>query len=209
MASKREAPLVYIEESSVKKLQAVQAELAKRADGKELAKALNKELSLAGRKIRDAQRKNAKALNFTRTSTSGTSRAKRTAGTTRTGRARKGKGLRQELAASTRVQIRKGASAGVTILQNSTDKDVNKIGRRLNRRGKVRHPLFGMKAPSGNLRQRVQDRKRQYWFDTTATNGTDWFWSAFAERRDDVREQVNAVLDRWTRDLARDIDRKA
>lgn len=187
-------PLVYVDESSVKSLQALQATLASRADGKELNKALNKELSKIGQDIRNAQRANAKGLSFSRSGNTGTSRARRTQGVTASGRTRKGKGLRQELAASTRVQIRKGSGAGVRIIQNSTDPDVNKIGRRLNRRGKVRHPLFGNK---------------EHWYDTTATNGTDWFWSPFADRQDAVRREIAAILDKWTRNLAQDINRKA
>jgi len=198
-----EEKFVEIDPKSIKALREVQAEIAKRADGKALTRKLNKKLSAAAKRIQAEQRRNAGDLDFESSSSgsSGTSRfnrTQRTAGVTAKGKKRQGRGLRAEIAATIRVKISKdnkgGSGSGVRIVQSSGDKDVNKIAKRLNRKGFVRHPLFGDK---------------EHWYNTKAANGTDWFWQPFADQRDNVRREIGEALDEFARDLARDIDRKS
>lgn len=184
-------PLVYVEESTVKDLQRLQKALGQLADGPARKRKLNKRLSNAVRPILMDQRESIKAVDFLATDSRDYSRrARRTQGVTKTGRTRKGKGLRQAIAASIRVQTTQGPHAGVRIIQNATDPALNKIGRRLNYKGWVRHPLFG---------------NTRHWYNTRTSNGTDWFWTPFAKRSDDIRRAVREVLDEELADVARQI----
>ena len=190
MSKGRSGDLVYIEPSSVKALQRVARELKERGDGKALKKELNAEIKEATRPLERAIKANARGLEFRGTSRG--ERARRTAGVTKTGRARRGKGLRESLeqGIKTEVSYRAGAGAGVRIRLKSSDAEVNRLGSALNRRGKIRHPLFG---------------NTDHWFDTVASNGKDWFWSPVAEHRDDVVRGVKKAVDRMLDKLARDI----
>ncbi len=185
------APLVYIDQKGVKDLQALQGEIKKLADAPARRKALNKRLSQRVKPIITDQRAAANGITFSSTENRGSRRAKRSAGVTKTGRARKGKGLRQQLASSIRLQVTQGKYAGIIIRQNSSDKDVNKIGRRLNYKGFIRHPLFGDK---------------DHWYNTQTSNGVDWFWNPFNKRRGELRAAIKEVLDEELREVAKRIN---
>lgn len=190
MASKGKGQdLVYIEPTSVKALQHLAAELGKAGNGKELKKALNKRLRTAVEPMRKEQQAAARGLQFKSTTSR---RAKRTAGVTATGRARKGKGLRQEMAQTIRTTVSNGRYAGVRVQQRSTDTDVNRIAKALNKSGKVRHPLFG---------------DTNHWYDTSAPNAKGWFYEAFDRRGREITGEVRKVLDSELEALARRIGR--
>lgn len=181
--------LVYVEPSSVKALQHLAAELNKQANGKELKKALNKRLRTAVEPMRKDQQQSARDLTFRSTASR---RAKRTTGITSTGRVRKGKGLRQEMAQTIRTTVSNGKYAGVRVQQRSTDRDVNRIAKSLNKRGKVRHPLFG---------------NTDHWYDTSAPNAKGWFYRAFDRRGREITAEVRKVLDEQMQALARRVGR--
>ena len=191
MAKGKGQDLVYVDPNSVKALQKVAAELSSRADGKALKKELNKRLRTAVEPMRKDQQQAARDLAF---SNKPSRRARRTAGVTATGRARKGKGLRQEMAQTIRTTVSTGKYAGVRVQQRSTDRDVNRIAKALNRQGKVRHPLFG---------------DTNHWYDTVAANAKGWFYAPFDRRSRQVTDEVRQVLDQQMKDLARDISRKS
>lgn len=183
--------LVYVEPRSVKALQDLAKEFKQRGDGKALKKELNAEIKKATKPLEQAIKANARGLEFTGSGSG--QRARRTAGVTRTGRARKGKGLRQSLEAGVKTEIsyRAGAGAGVRIRLKSPDAEVNRLGSALNRRGFIRHPLFG---------------NTDHWYNTQSRNGKDWFFSPVSTHRDDVVRGVKAAVDRMLNRLAKDID---
>jgi len=181
--------LVYIEPSSVKKLQNLGAEFKRAgANGKELRKELNAAIKKATGPLERDIKSNARGLTFTGSGSGG--RARRTAGVTKTGRTRKGKGLRQSLeqGIKTEVSYRQGAGAGVRIRLKSSDAEVNRLGAALNRRGKIRHPLVG---------------NTDHWFDTVASNGKGWFWKPVDKHRPAVVRDVKAAVDAMLQKLAR------
>lgn len=190
MARKSDRDLVYVEPSSVRALQRAAEEIASRGDGKDRKKRLNAALRQAVDPMRKDQQAAARGLNFG--SNRSSARARRTAGVTKTGRARKGKGLRQEIAQTIRTTISTGRYAGVRVQQRSRDRSVNGIAKSINRRGYVRHPLFGDKG---------------HWYNTTATNGVGWFYQPFERRGPAIVNDVKRVLDKELADLARDISR--
>jgi len=193
----RGGQLVYIEPASVRALQETTRVLRSMADtkhSKSLLKEMNKEIREAVQPVVDDQAKAARGMNFQRTSKQGGSRAARTARTLKSGKVKRGRGLREEMARSIRIQISRGAnSTGVRIRHASRDADVNVIARRLDSKGKVRHPLFGNKA---------------HWYETQS-DGIGWFTATGERRLPWVRRNLSEVLDRWVRDLARGIDRAA
>ena len=182
--------LVYIEPSSVKALQRLARELKERGDGKEVKKRLNRAIKDATAPLERDIKDNARGLTFTGRGSG--DRARRTATVTKTGRQRKGIGLRDAMVKGIKTEIsyRAGAGAGVRIRLKSSDADVNRIGRAINRRGKVRHPVFG---------------DRENWADTIATNGKDWFYGPVPKHRDDVTREVKRAIDAELNKLARDI----
>lgn len=181
--------LVYVEPQSVRALQDLARTFRTHADGKALKKELNKRIKDATKPIVSDMQANARSLAFTKNSGA---RARRTAGLTKTGRVRKGKGLRTSLAAGIKTEIsyRSGAGAGVRIRLKSSDTEVNQLGAALNRRGKIRHPLFG---------------NTDYWYDTTASNAKDWFYRPVDKHRAQVVAGVKEAIDDTLRQIARDI----
>lgn len=189
MASRREDSLVYIDPRSVKELQALGKALAAKADGKALKKALTKELKAATKPMVTEMQANARALAFASTSTRTGQRARRTAGVTKTGRTKRGIGLRDAMAKSIKTEVLYGAtSAGIRVRSRSTAEGVNGIARQINRLGKVRHPVFG---------------NREKWADTLTRNGKGWFTRAGDKHQDDVVAGVKKVLAKWTRSLTK------
>jgi hypothetical protein len=198
--------LVYIEPKSVKALQDLAKEFKQRGDGKALKKELNREIKAATKPLEAAIKANARGMEFANKGLRAegikrdgsfefsSTRSRRTAGVTKTGRERRGKGLRQSLeqGVKTEVSYRAGPGAGVRIRLKSSDPEINQLGRILNRRGFIRHPLFG---------------DTDHWFNTTARNGKDWFFSPVEKRRDDVVRGVKEAVDRMLNRLAKDIGR--
>jgi hypothetical protein len=106
---------------------------------------------------------------------------------------RMGRGLRKSIAVGVRTQISTGANtAGVRVRLASKDPEVNLLGKRLNQKGAIRHPLFGDK---------------DHWYETRATGSKGWFYSAAAPHRKIVATRVQRVLDTWTRKMAGEISR--
>lgn len=188
MARGGKSDLVYVEPQSVKALQRLSAELGKRADGKQRKKELNKRIRKAVEPMRKDQQQGARGLAFK--SEGGSARARRTAGVTKTGRASKGKSLRDEMAQTVRTTISTGKYAGVRVQQRSKFPDVNNIAKSLNKTGKVRHPLFGNTA---------------HWYDTSAPNAKGWFYGPFDRRGRQVVAAVRDVLNDEMKSLGRKI----
>jgi hypothetical protein len=185
-------PVVYIEERSLKNFQRAQAEISKRGDGKELRKLLNKEIREATAPLVREMKQNAGSMNFKSSSNRSGQRAKRTAGTTKSGRVRKGKGLRQSLGAGIATEIDRGRFPGVRIRLKSKEPDVNALGKALNYQGRIRHPLFG---------------NTDHWFVTNTTNGEGWFTKPAQRRHKEILGRVNKAVDKMLNDLAKDMGR--
>lgn len=184
--------LVYVEPSSVKALQRLAGEFKKASNGKALKKELTTEIKKATKPLEQDIKANARNMAF-KGSGNG-ARARRTAGVTRTGRTRKGKGLRDSLVAGvkTEVSYRAGAGAGVRIRLKSSDAEINRLGRTLNTRGYIRHPLFG---------------DEDHWYNTTSSNARDWFWKPVPKHRANVTRGVKRAIDRALDKIAKDIGR--
>lgn len=183
--------LVYVDPDSVKALQDLSKVIRASADRKELTKALNKEIRKAAEPMRADIATAAEKLTFQSTSKAGASRGRRTGRTLKSGKFKAGRGLRKSIAVGVRTQISTGANtAGVRVRLASKDPEVNLLGKRLNQKGAVRHPLFGDK---------------DHWYETRATGSKGWFYSAAAPHRTIVSTRIKRVLDEWTRDLARKI----
>lgn len=187
--------LVYVDPDSVKALQNLSKTIRASADRKELTKALNKQIRAAAEPMRRDIAQAADNLTFERTSKAGASRGRRTGRTLKSGKFKAGKGLRKSISAGVRTQISTGANtAGVRVRLASKDPDVNLLGKRLNQKGKIRHPLFGDK---------------DHWYETVAAGSRNWFYDAAYPHRELVSRRVRKVLTDWTNDLARRIDRAA
>lgn len=188
--------LVYIDEDSVKNLQQAAAAIKAMADpakSKSLTKRMNAEIREAAEPMRRDIAEAARGLKFQRTSKAGASRSRRTGRTLKSGRFKSGRGLRESMAVGIRTQINTGrTAAGVRVRMASKDADVNRIGKVLNNRGEVKHPLFG---------------KGENKYATRATNGRGWFYDAAYPHSRAVKARVTRVLDRWVSDLARGIDK--
>jgi hypothetical protein len=187
--------LVYVDPDSVKALQDLSKVIRASADRKELTKALNKEIRKAAEPMRADIATAAEKLTFRSTSKAGASRARRTGRTLKSGKFKAGRGLRKSISIGVRTQISTGANtAGVRVRLASKDPEVNLLGKRLNQKGRIRHPLFGDK---------------DHWYETTATGSRNWFYDAAYPHRELVSRRIRKVLSDWTTDLARRIDRAA
>jgi hypothetical protein len=187
--------LVYVDPDSVKALQDLSKTIRASADRKELTKALNKQIRAAAEPMRRDVAEAAERLTFQRTSKAGASRGRRTGRTLKSGKFKAGRGLRQSIAVGVRTQISTGANtAGVRVRLASKDPEVNLLGKRLNQKGRIKHPLFG---------------KGEVKYETVATGSRNWFYDAAYPHRELVSRRVHKVLSDWTNDLARRIDRAA
>ncbi len=205
----RGGSLVYIEPKSVKALQETTKVLREMADtkgSKSLLAQMNKELRQAVEPMRRDIAQAAEGLDFERTSKQGggygsKARSKKAKGfgakrelKDKT-KGERGRGLRATMAKGIRTQINRGKNTtGIRVRQAASDADVNRIGKALDRKGQVRHPLFGDK---------------DHWYATKATNGKGWFTETGERRLPWIRRDVEKVLDAWVSRLASRIDRAA
>jgi hypothetical protein len=203
MASRNAPSLVYVDEKSVKALQ----DLAKtiKAQGEKKPSALTKRLNEEIREAAEPMRRDiadaALGLNFTRSGRASVQRSGK-GRKLKSGKRATKRGLRAELSHGIRTQISKGAaSAGVRIRMASKDPDVNAIGQRIDRDGFVRHPT--------RMGPNWRAINREVWAQTNTSNGKGWFYKAAEPGKRDAQRRIGAVLDKWTRDLARQIDRAA
>ncbi len=198
MATRRtgQSELVYVEQSSVRAIQDMAREFKKRGNGKALQKRLNTQIKAATKPLEADIKANARGMQFRGTSAG--QRARRTEGVTKTGRKRKGMGLRDALVKGIKTEIsyRQSAGAGVRIRLKSSDTEINQLGRTLNRRGFIRHPT------RTGYRFSKQGEK---WANTAATNARDWFWSPVPKHRAKVTNGVKDAVDDMLDELARDI----
>jgi len=207
------AAFVYVDEKSVKDLQAIGAHLKSVSDPshrKALTKQLGQEIREAAEPMRRDIAQAARDLKFERTSRAGASRSRREGRVLKSGRFKAGRGLRDGIAQGIRTQINMGrTAAGVRIRLASKDPVINRLGKVVNSKGKIRHPLFGKKGPTGTRREIRRERKakKQYWFDTKTTNGRGWFYNAAYPHRRATEVRVRRVLDKWVDDIARGITR--
>jgi len=195
--SPRGGQLVYIEEDSVKKLQALGAAIKTLGDRKELTKQLNKDIRKAADPMLQDMKQAARDLHFeSQGGRSGTSRTKRTSTkNVKTGNIRKGKGLRDALAQGIRVQIDKSKnSAGIRIRMASKDADVNRLGSVLNRKGEIRHPLFG---------------NMDNWYITKAPGSQNWFYGTAQKHLPATRKAIERTLDEWSAKVAAEVKKSA
>ena len=186
--------LVYVDEASVKKLQAVARTIKTSGQSKALTKALNAEIRQAAKPLLDDLKKAALEIQFKDGGQGESKRGKRTGRTLKSGKFKAGRGLRQEMAFGLRTQISKGQNtAGVRIRMASKDADVNRLGKIINAKGKIRHPLFG-------------DKK--HWYETQ-TSGRNWFYGTAQHQLPLVRKRIERVLDKYVADLAAKVDKAA
>jgi hypothetical protein len=196
------APLVYVDEKSVKALQDIARVI--KAQGSErpspLTKMLNEEIREAAEPMRRAIAAEARALNFTR---QGRTMARSGKGRRlKSGKRAKQLGLRDEIAKGIRTQISSGAyTAGVRVRTASKKPDINALATRINHAGFIRHPT--RMGPNW----RAINRKK--WAQTNTTNGQGWFYRAAEPHTEMVSRRVRRVLDRWVDKMARDINRAA
>jgi hypothetical protein len=189
--------LVYVDEKSVRDLQNLAKAFKAQSDKRPspLTKMLNKEIRDAAEPMRADIATAAEKLTFQRTSKQGGSRARRTGRTLKSGKFKAGRGLRKSIAVGVRTQISTGRNtAGVRVRLASKDPEVNLLGKRLNQKGAIKHPLFG-KGPAI--------------YETRATGSKGWFYSAAAPHRKIVSKRIQRVLDTWTRKMASEISRAA
>jgi len=190
------AAFVYVDEKSVKDLQAIGAYLKSVSDPshrKALTKQLGQEIREAAEPMRRDIAQAARDLKFERTSRAGASRSRREGRTLKSGRFKAGRGLRDGIAQGIRTQINMGrTAAGVRIRLASKDPVINRLGKVVNNKGKIRHPLFG---------------DTEHWYDTQTTNGRGWFYNAAYPHRRATEVRVRRVLDKWVDDIARGITR--
>jgi hypothetical protein len=197
VASKGKGPsLVYIEPSSVKGLQEYARLLKGREGGAKLRKDLRRAIERETRPLVDDMKAEAEGLQFKGTASG--QRASRTASLTKTGKVRKGTGLGLRQAMSrgikTETSISTGNGAGVRIRLKSNDPDVNRLGRSLNSRGKVRHP-----TRTGPRFSQQGDK----WADTVAADGKGWFYRPVDKHRPKVTAGVRRVIEDMVRQLSR------
>lgn len=206
MSTKNAADLVYVDEKSVKALQnlakTINAQATKRPSP--ITKRLNAALREAADPMRADIAASARGIQFKKATTrSSSSRSKRDGKMLKRG-FKAGKGLRTQLADAPKVKIDNSAySAGVRIRMASRNKDVNAIGKAINFDGFVRHPT--RKANSEGKQFAAENR--EVWANTETTNGKNWFYRGAAPRMKDTSRRVAKVLDDWTRDIAREIER--
>jgi hypothetical protein len=190
------AAFVYVDEKSVKDLQAIGAHLKSVSDPshrKALTKQLGQEIREAAEPMRRDIAQAARDLKFERTSRAGASRSRREGRVLKSGRFKAGRGLRDGIAQGIRTQINMGrTAAGVRIRLASKDPVINRLGKVVNNKGKIRHPLFG---------------DTEHWYDTQTTNGRGWFYNAAYPHRRATEVRVRRVLDKWVDDIARGITR--
>ena len=204
MSSKGKPDLVYVDEKSVKALQnlakTINAQATKRPSP--LTKRLNAEIRKAAEPMRRDIARAGGDITFKRSSRSSSSRSKRGGKMLKRG-FKAGKGLRQEIKAAPAVKIDNSAySAGVRVRMASKKKDVNAIGKAINYDGFVRHP-----NRSGKRFSQSNADKKNGWSNTETTNGKGWFYRGAAPHMRTVPGKVAKVLDEWTRNLAREIER--
>jgi len=182
--SPRGGQLVYIEEDSVKALQALGARLKERADGKYLTKQMNKDIRKAATPLLNDLKSAARELQFeSSTAHTITSRSERKTKMTKKGKLKAGRGLRQEMAFGLRVQINKSKnSAGIRIRLASKDPDVNRLGSVLNRKGEIKHPLFGNK---------------DFWYVTKSPGSQNWFYGTGQKHLPATRKAIERTLNDW------------
>ena len=195
--AKGDSSLVYVEEASVKRLQAIDRALKTMSDEgrkafvKEMARAIKANTAGIESDIKTA----AKDLNFAKTGggRSGQSRANREARVLKSGKKKLARGLREEMAFGVRTQIdRSKYSAGVRIRMASKFSDVNRLAKLANNKGFIRHPLFGNKAR---------------YYTTPVNNGRNWFYAAALPKLPGVRDAVAQTLDQYARKIASTLDR--
>ena len=195
-SSGKTANMVYIDEASVKNLQQAAAAIKSMADPasrKSLTKRMNAEIRAAAEPMRRDIAQAAKDLKFERTSKQGGSRARREGRTLKSGKFKAGRGLRDGIAFGIRTQINTGrTSAGVRIRLASKDPVINRLGKVLNSKGTIRHPLFGNTG---------------HWYETKSKGGRGWFYDAAYPHRKPIAARVSRVLDKWVKDLASGIEK--
>lgn len=197
--AKGDSSLVYVEEDSVRKLQAVDRALRTLSTEhrKTIVREMNKAIKASTKKTENDIKSAAENLQFKPSGSSGLgtgkSRAERSAKYTKTGKYKLGRGLRQEMAFGVRTQMdRSKYSAGIRIRMASKLPDVNRLAKLSNNRGYIRHPLFGNK---------------KYWYETQVTGGKDWFTKAAAPSLPGVRREVASTLDKYVMYLRAQIDK--
>jgi hypothetical protein len=193
--------LVYVDEKSVRDLQNLAKAIKAQGEQKPsmLTKMLHREIVEAAEPMRADIATAAERLNFTREGRASISRSSK-GRRLKSGKRAKKRGLRAEIAFGVRTQIDKGKyTAGVRVRLASKQEDVNLIGKRINQKGEVRHPVrYG---------PRWQNQNRKIWRATKTTNGKGWFYRAADPHRAIVSRRVQRVLDNWTRKMAREISR--
>jgi hypothetical protein len=183
--------LVYVDERGVRQLQNAAAKMKASGQSKELTKMLNKRIRVATKPIETDLKNAAKDLTFVSTSRRGGSRGNRSGRTLKSGKFKRGRGLREEMQFGIKTRVDKGVnSAGVRILEAHPKTEVNRIARAINSKGQVRHPLFGNK---------------DHWYMTKTTNGQGWFDKTGQNKMPQVRASVNAVVVDFTNEIARKI----
>lgn len=195
---KGNSQVVYIEESSVKKLQAIDRVFRTYSTTvrARFVRELNRGLKEATKQTVADIQSAARDLTFSGESGSvaSQSRARRTGRQLKT-KFKLGRGLREEMAFGVRTQVdRSKYSAGVRVRMASKQRDVNRLAKLSNNKGYIRHPLFGNK---------------DYWYRTDVKNGRNWYYQAGLRSRPMVQRQVAAVLDQHMARFKRDLDRAA
>ena len=91
------ANLVYVDERGVRQLQNAAAKMKATGQSKELTKMLNKRIRVATKPIETDLKNAAKDLTFVSTSRKGGSRGNRSGRTLKSGKFKRGRGLREEM----------------------------------------------------------------------------------------------------------------
>ena len=185
------ANLVYVDERGVRQLQNAAAKMKATGQSKELTKMLNKRIRVATKPIETDLKSAAKDLTFVSTSRKGGSRGNRSGRTLKSGKFKRGRGLREEMQFGIKTRVDKGVnSAGVRILEANPKTEVNRIARAINSKGQVRHPLFGNK---------------NNWYMTKTENGKGWFDNTGEKQLPNVRASINTIVRDFTNEIARKI----